>query len=245
MARLQQNGEQKAQVPGNYTFHRRWRVKGNDIVYVADTDNHRIQVFKKVDIAFNSKAIIVAGGGPFPGNNLWDTTRQCANFAYRALTFKGFDKNTIQYLSADIGLDLDGDGIPDVDNDAANANLESAISSCSGAGDVVLYLVDHGGSGQFRMSGSETLSVTELAGWLNALQGSITGRIIVVYDACESGSFLSTLANDSRIIITSTDIGENAYFLTQGSLSFSNLFWTQVLNGADIPGSPLPQPRLA
>ena len=72
--------------------------------------NHRIQVFKKVTESFNSKAIIVAGGGPFAGNNLWDTTRQCANFAYRALTFKGFDKNTIQYLSADIGLDLDGDG---------------------------------------------------------------------------------------------------------------------------------------
>ena len=142
---------------GQLYFPQALGVKGNDIVYVADTENHRIQVFKKVDIAFNSKAIIVAGGGPFPGNDLWDTTRQCVNFAYRALTFKGFDKNTIQYLSADIGLDLDGDGFPDVDNDAANANLESAISSCSGAGDVVLYLVDHGGSGQFRMSGTETL----------------------------------------------------------------------------------------
>ena len=81
------------------------------------------------------------------------------------------------------------------------------------------------------------MSASDLAGWLNALQGSITGRIIVVYDACESGSFLSTLSNDSRIIITSTDIGENAYFLTQGSLSFSNLFWTQVLYGLDVAGS--------
>jgi len=206
-------------------------------ILVSDTYNSRIQVFNEVSVSLNSKAIIVAGGGPYAGNNLWDTTRQCANFAYRALTFKGFDKNTIQYLSADIGLDLDGDGIPDVDNDAANTNLESAISSCSGAGDVVLYLVDHGGSGQFRMSGTETLSASELAGWLNALQASITGRIIVVYDACESGSFLNTLAGDNRIIITSTDIGENAYFLTQGSLSFSNLFWTQVLYGIDVAGS--------
>ena len=71
------------------------------------------------------------------------------------------------------------------------------------------------------MNGSETLSATLLKDWLNALQPTITGRIIVIYDACESGSFLSTLAGDNRIIITSTSSGENAYFLTQGSLSFS------------------------
>ena len=88
-------------------------IKGNDTFYVADTYNNRIQVFKKVTEGFNSRAIIVAGGGPEDGNNLWDATQVATNFAYRALTYRGFSKNDIYYLSANTKLDLDNNGLPD------------------------------------------------------------------------------------------------------------------------------------
>ena len=32
----------------------------------------------------------------------------------------------------------------------------------------------------------------------------------------------------------STSLGESAYFLAQGSASFSNYFWTHVFNGLDV-----------
>lgn len=212
-------------------------------IYVSDVFSNRIQKFKAVTPSSNSKAIIVAGGGPFEGNNLWDATQTCANFAYRALTCQGFTKDTIYYLSANTQLDLDNNGLADdVDADATNLGLETALTTWAPAqlgglptGDVVVYLVDHGGEGLFRMSGTETLSAVALNGWLDTLQAGISGKLTVIYDACESGSFLSTLGSTSnRIVISSTSPGESAHFVASGVVSFSNYFWTDVFAGASI-----------
>ncbi|MFC1799168.1 C13 family peptidase, partial [Thermodesulfobacteriota bacterium] len=208
-------------------------------MYIADSYNDRIQVFKKVTTLSNSKAMVIAGGGPFQGNNLWDATQVSANFAYRTLTYQGFTKETIYYLSSDTDLDLDRNGVlDDVDGDATNSNLQQAITSwASDADSLVIYLVDHGGDGIFRMSGTETLPASDLDAWLGQLQQTMPGKVTVIYDACESGSFISQLTPPSgkeRIVITSTSPGEQAYFVTQGSVSFSNYFWTHVFNGINV-----------
>jgi hypothetical protein len=222
-------------------------VNSQGCVYVVDGGNNRVQKFRPVMLTSNPKAVVVAGGGPFAGNNLWDATQASASFAYRALTNQGFTKETIYYLSSDTNLDLDNNGVADdVDADATNPNLESALTTWAPAwlnglptGDVLLYLVDHGGTGTFRMSGAETLSATDLDGWLDTLQTQISGKLIVVYDACESGSFLNALRppggyTTMRIVLTSTSIGESAHFVTSGTVSFSNYFWTQVFNGVTV-----------
>ena len=85
---------------------------------------------------------MVAGSGPYEGNNLWDATEMNANFAYRALTYQGYTNDTIYYLSSDRNLDLNGDGIPDVDGDATNSNLQNAITQWAKDGEsLVLYLI--------------------------------------------------------------------------------------------------------
>ncbi len=99
----------------------------------------------------------------------------------------------------------------------------------------MLYLTDHGGadeggSGIFRLSASETLTASTLATMLAAFPG----RVIVVIDACQSGSFMSALQGANRIIITSAGPGEQAKFINQGTISFSNFFWTAVFNGSSI-----------
>jgi sugar lactone lactonase YvrE len=207
-------------------------------VYITDNQNRRIQVFRKVELQSNNKAIIVAGGGAYLGNDLWDATQMSANFAYRTLTYQGFTKESIHYLSS-ANIDLDDNGVlDDVAGDATNASLENAILNwASGADDVILYLVDHGGEGSFRMSGTETLTAEELCSWLDTLQNTITGKMIVIYDACGAGSFVSPLRaspGKQRIVIASTSPNEKAYFLSQGSISFSNYFWTHIFNGASI-----------
>ena len=75
-------------------------VAPNGDVYIADQQNDRIQVFRQVPQHTESKAIIVAGGGP--GDALWDATQMCANFAYRTLTYQGFGSKNIRYLSSNI-----------------------------------------------------------------------------------------------------------------------------------------------
>jgi glycosylphosphatidylinositol transamidase (GPIT) subunit GPI8 len=72
----------------------------------------------------------------------------------------------------------------------------------------VLYITGHGGDGSFRMSETEVLKAEDLASWLNGLQQMMPGLVTLVYDACESGSFISRLAppppGRQRITITST-----------------------------------------
>ena len=208
-------------------------------IYVVDCFNNRIQVFKEVTTGSNNKAIILAGGGAYSGNNLWDSTQMCVNFAYRTLTYQGFTKKSIHYLTSNTNLDLDNNGVlDDVDGDATNSNLQKAITEwAKDADSVLLYLTDHGGNGTFRMSGTETLSAAALDTWLDTLQTTMPGKVTVVYDACESGSFLPALtppAGKERIVMTSTGPDETAKFVTQGSISFSSYFWTHIFNGVNI-----------
>jgi hypothetical protein len=210
----------------------------DDKIYITDSYNHRIQVIKQVSVSSNNKAIVVAGGGPYAGNKLWEATQTAANFAYITLNYQGFPNDSIYYLTADANIDIDGNGTPDRDGDANVANLQNAITTwASDADNLFVYLVDHGGSGTFRMSGTETLSALQLDTWLDAVQASMPGKVTVIYDACESGSFLSALTPPSgkeRILVTSTSSGEISYFVNQGSVSFSNFFWTNVFNGSNV-----------
>lgn len=211
-------------------------------IYVTNSANHSVVVFSKViPTQKQPRAIIVAGGGPYPGNNLWDATRMCANFAYRTLTYQGFTKENIFYLSADTSLDLDDNGLlDDVDWDISSNNLHQAVMECADANstsDVVIYLVDHGGRDTFRIAGSEILSSSDLETWLDALQETISGKVTVIYDACESGSFISALTpspDKERIVITSTSPGERAHFITAGSISFSYFFFNHIFNEGNV-----------
>jgi hypothetical protein len=206
-------------------------------VYVGDV--LRVQVFSNGEpttLPGTSKAIIVAGGGPYERNNLWEATQMCANYAYRALTYQGYTKENLYYLSADTSLDLDGNGIlDDVDANATNANLQYAIQTWAGdAEDLFIYMVDHGGNGTFRMGETELLGASDLDSWLDALQQTISGPVTMVYDACESGSFLPSLTPPSgkqRVLATSTSSGEESIFVGNGTVSFSFLFWGHMFNG--------------
>jgi len=227
--------------PGQMTRPLMIATGPNALLYVTDYANNRVQAFRGIKQASRNKAIIVAGGGPKAGSILWDATEACANFSYKALANQGFTKEKITYLSSDTKLDLDGNGLADdVTGPVTNDNLKLAITArAQGAEDLILYLVDHGGDETFIMSEKETLLAEDLASWLNTLEdsGTITGKIIIVYDACYSGSFLPVLTSSSgkeRIVITSTSQGEEAYFVNTGAISFSYYFWTHVFNGIDV-----------
>ncbi|MGE0086442.1 MAG: 6-bladed beta-propeller [Desulfococcaceae bacterium] len=211
-------------------------------IYVSDTHNNRIQIFKPADPANpvkKSKAIIVAGGGPYPGNNLWNATQMCANFAYRALLYQGYDKDTVYYLSHDTDLDLDGNKVlDDVDADATNANLESAIRTwAADAQDLFVYMVDHGGNGTFRMREFQILKASNLDSWLDNLQAVIPGKVVMLYDACRSGSFLSQITpptGKERVVAASSGPDQASVFAAGGTVSFSFVFWGHMFNGENF-----------
>lgn len=226
--------------PGQFNTPTDIAISPEGKIYVADKNNHRIQVFTQRDYTSDiKKAIIVAGGGDYPGNTLWGATQMCANYAYRALIYQGFDKQTIHYLSSDTDLDLDNNGeADDVDFDATSENLQSALLNwAKDADELMLYITDHGGDGTFRMTDTELLQTSDLNDWLNELQRIKNARVVVIYDACQSGSFLpilSTSQNENRIVIASAQSDEPAYFTAAGALSFSSFFWGNIFNGMTV-----------
>jgi uncharacterized protein YjiK len=222
--------------PGQFAGPAGLCISEDGSIYVADTFNNRIQVFKKETIHINNKAIVVAGGGPYPENNIWEETEMCANYAYRALTYQGFTKDTIYYLSSHMDMDVDNNGIfDDVDADATMGNLNYAITTwAQDAENLFMYMVDHGSDGIFVMSAHEHLKAEDLDTWLDTLQDTIPGTVTLVYDACRSGSFIPILdppSGKERIIATSTSKDEAATISSQGRVSFGWFFWGNMFNG--------------
>ena len=211
---------------------------GNQI-YVVETVNNRIQVFNR-NLYDVGKAIIIAGMRS-KTDQLWNDTQMVANFAYRTLTYQGFTKDSIYYIIANTKLDLDNNGeLDDVDAIPTEENLKYAITEWAkegGNNNLTIYMTDHGGSEKFQLNEGIELSVTKLNDWLNTLQMDMTGSIKVIYDACQSGSFVPKFVppeGKNRIVITSSAANQNAYFNSQGSLSFSSFFWNHIFNGVDI-----------
>ena len=188
-----------------------------------------------------SKAVIVAGGGPYAGNNLWNATEMNTNFAFRSLILQGYTKDTIYYLSPNTSCDVDGDGKVDVDANATCANLDYTITDWSqDAANLFIYMTGHGGNGNFRIGEFELLSATDFDSWLDIIQNSILGDVVVLIDSCKSGSFVPLLtppSGKSRFLATSSASDQEALFASSGTLSFSYLFWAHIFNGDNFYNS--------
>ncbi len=201
----------------------------------------------------DTKAIIVAGRVSSQ-NSLWDKTLTCTNHAYNVLLRQGYTRESIYYLNPE-DVDADGDGLlNDVDDKTIKSSLFKALewakNSKPPAYELLLYMTGHGGNEEFLLNGDEAeeerkIEASALKGCLDDLQETMTGKVIVIYDACYSGSFLQAIKPDKaykkRILITSTDVNENAYFLSstgidndKGKLSFSFQFWSGIFYGLEL-----------
>jgi hypothetical protein len=195
------------------------------------------------------KAVIAAGGGPYPGNLLWDGAVKCSKNAYFALYSQGYTHNSIQYLTPTGYADADGDGGNDADGVLTTESLRDAITvwanSPQGAlDDLIIYMIGNGGNGYFEMDGQAdprvTLSAQTLDGWLDQVQSAASARVILMYDACQSGSFLPHLAppdGKKRIVMTGTSADERGWFLDDGEISFSWFFWRSIFSQSEVFGA--------
>jgi len=216
-------------------------IVGSD-VYIFGGHTPDREFTDRTDVAHirpTSKAIII-GTAPVPTDAAAVSNAFYANttLAYQALRLQGYGDDEILFLSSDSPTDLDGDGEIDVDDLATKANLENAVREwAADASDLTLYLVGHGGNGTFRVGKDEILQAEELDQWLDEYQNKTEGKVVFVYDACESGSFLPILippAGTQRIVITSTQSDTPAFMQGDGVVSFSYYFWSQVMMGATV-----------
>ncbi|ETR71645.1 MAG: hypothetical protein OMM_02338 [Candidatus Magnetoglobus multicellularis str. Araruama] len=184
------------------------------------------------------KAIIVAGGGPdFQNSDFhWTGIKKAVNGAYKTLLSQGFEKEDIFFMTAGDIYEYDY-----IDSTATTANLAYAITEWAAEppaiNDLFLYILDHGGDGVFVMNEDEILYANDLNNWLDILQRQVNTRVTVIYDACNSGSFIPLLISDTdtnkRIVITSSQADKSAYIMQEG-ISFSYFFWNYIANGYPV-----------
>ena len=184
----------------------------------------------------NSKAIIVAGGN-YCGEQgqLEDDFQLVANAAYKALLYQGFQKDDVMFLGPDLAVDADGNGSDD-DVDALNSyqNIQLAITAWAvseSPHDMIVYMVGHGAPGYYSPNCDDRIMADEVKAWVEGLQSVASGNVIMIYDACQGGSFLLNMdepVKQNRIVITSCKSNEESRFLLNGFISYSFGFWSSV-----------------
>ncbi len=146
---------------------------------------------------------------------------------------RGFMASRVYYLGS-----LMGGSHPNVNAISSYANIQYALTTWASANvdsshGLLIYLFDHGGSGGMAIPGG-TLYAASVNGWLNILEGSKSlTRVIIVYEACESGSFIPTLSKANRIVVSSTDATNSAWPSVDWAY-FSESFWGSIANGNTI-----------
>ncbi|MGE0086329.1 MAG: C13 family peptidase [Desulfococcaceae bacterium] len=185
------------------------------------------------------KAIVVAGSGPYFDNSLWNATEKCVNKAYQTLAFQGYFADNINFLSRKLWADVTGNGENDIDADATKANFENAVKTwaANNTDELLIYMTGPGGDGSFQFGSNaapDNLTAATLDSWLDTLQSAASCKVIVIYDACQSGSFLSPLAGENRILITSATADQRAWFLDDGEFSFSFRLFDSLFHNADL-----------
>ena len=76
------------------------------------------------------------------------------------------------------------------------------------------------------------------------MEEEIPGKIVVIYDGCQSESFIDDLSGEDRIIVTSASQYERAKFLNQGQSLFLISFGPMFLTGSVLVRPTEKQPRL-
>jgi hypothetical protein len=179
----------------------------------------------------DSKAIIVAGGGPNAPGDIWEAIRQSADEAFNALVYQGFDDVNIYYLTDEYSNAFR-------DGSSTHDELKWAINTwAQDAWELIIFFVDHGLRDYFIIhsdgESTQQLGVYELDGWLDSLQQTLIGPVTFIYDACYSGSFATKLSppeGKDRIVVTGAS-DEPAYFLKIADDAFDTFslhFWHQI-----------------
>ncbi|MDM8561749.1 two-component regulator propeller domain-containing protein [Candidatus Marithioploca araucensis] len=188
-------------------------------------------------------AIIIAGGGAQSENTLWDTTEAISNRIYKVFYNRGFDKSELYYLSPKSWADFNGDGFNDfitrtpeeeraLTVDDVRAALEWAKTGGKLDQPLYLFFIDHGGPDKLQLAENTQMEANEFKAILDDYQNSTGNKLVLVIEACYSGSLVKALAAPNRAIISSAKENELAYFVEKQG--FSHFFADNIWKGMNL-----------
>jgi len=186
--------------------------------------------------------ILVAGGGAEITNTLKESTQYLSDLVYLRFRKRLFTDKDIFYFNPVTWHDIDGDGYDNnvVDDSSPTVTefgqaITQWAASQSTDGPLYVYLIDHGGIDTFKIFPNEILTANQLKTYLDQFQQATGRKVVVVIEACKSGSFTDDLVSQgqNRIVVTSTD-EQDAYLQLAGKISFTQLFIDRLLTGDSI-----------
>ncbi len=199
-------------------------------------------------------AILIHPNGSGSGSNQALAIDFMATYVYHSLQARGYDHDEIYFLSHKPDLDFNDDAQADFNLIDAPVTLAALRKGTHQARDItvddiqkafdwaktkgklehplILIFVDHGWPNELLLNplGTETLTAEIFKGLLDDYQNSTHNKVIVIIEACHSGTFLPTLSAPNRLIISSTD-DQLAYFSDNGRTSFLKLYFDNLRQG--------------
>lgn len=215
---------------------------------------------EKNSFSGNTYAVILSGGLNMESNEerYWND----CSFIYQTLRNRyDVPKNNIKVIMSDgtdpsedmksnngeyvsSPLDLDYDGIADIEYAATKENVKNVLKSlCTKLTDkdhLLLYVIDHGGyDTQAKQSyiclwNEEKLYPGELNEWLST---GDAGYINILMGQCHSGGFVKALKGNNRIVATACSEDELSYGCEDLPFDEFVYHWTSALNGFDAEGN--------
>lgn len=215
-----------------------------------------------------TKAIILSGGVD-KGNNFFRYWNDCS-FIYQTLTkrynipkenivpimadgdnpeedTKYYDMSTRQVWFGSQNLDLDDDGIDEIQYAATRDNIQSVlndmINTMNEDDHLFFYVIDHGGTDDFAgnsfiyLWGKETLYDYELAQWLTPFTDKGV-NVNAVLGQCYSGGFVDDLTMAGCVVATASSESQSSWACTDIPYDEFVYHWTAGINGWDAFGNP-------
>jgi len=202
-------------------------------------------------------AIIVHPKGQGDGYNQETAVDFMATYAYQTLHARGYDNDEIYFLSYKPDLDINADGIADVNavdapvkffeardkgiqpRDLNLMDIRAAFNWAKQQGKLdyplLVTFVDHGAPNRLLLDplATQTLTGSEFKTILDDYQNTTGNQIAVILEACHTGTLVPTLAGTNRTIISST--GENQSFYNDlGRKSFLKFFFDRLRRGENF-----------
>ncbi|KKK64254.1 hypothetical protein LCGC14_2986080, partial [marine sediment metagenome] len=153
-------------------------------------------------------------GGDKASHEYWELVLTTLEWVYDQALALGSNDDDILMLVPEVAVTHtsreDGDSSPNNVNSAFNTWAPSKVGPNGVLG---VYLHDHGGNDAMANYPYPSLTASQLNQYLDDFEAaSGSDRIIVVYEACSSGTFVDELSKSDRIIMTSTEPGYSAWW---------------------------------
>ncbi len=224
--------------------------KGNGTVRIyayveglSDYMDFQVGEVSEGELRHYGNLIVVAGGNPESAtDNMKGAIQYLADRIYEVFRKRGFKDEDIYYINHKTDQDLDGDGKADGIVDSTDKSVDQlgyAITEWATSqlndGPLYLYLVDHGQkNGTFLIGKDQILTASEFDYFLDQFEDETGRDVVVMMEACFSGSFIDKLSDSDRVIFTSSDSDIESYIGGGGSVSFSQFLSNNLLMGYDL-----------